>query len=173
MLHELLASRRSIRKFQDREVEKEKIDVILESVLRSPSSRGRRPWELIVVTDRGTLRELSQCRESGSLFLAGAPLGIVVTADLEATDMWVEDSSIVAVISQLMAQSLGLCSCWIQVNGRDHTKDETAGDYVKNILGIPDRIGVECIIAIGYPAEDKKPYEREELPYNKIHYNRF
>lgn len=46
--YSLLKSRRSIRGFQNKRVEKEKIDVILKSALLSPSSRSRRPWEFIV-----------------------------------------------------------------------------------------------------------------------------
>ena len=81
MFYELLRARRSIRKFKNREVEKKKIDAILKSALLSPSSRARRPWEFIAVTDTELLKTLSGCRERGSQFLAGAPLGIVVLAD--------------------------------------------------------------------------------------------
>ncbi|HEX9058905.1 MAG TPA: nitroreductase family protein, partial [Clostridia bacterium] len=78
MLYELLKSRRSIRKFEDREIEKEKADFIIKSALLSPSSRGIRPWEFIVVNDKETIKKLSQCKEHGSSFLSGAPLAIVV-----------------------------------------------------------------------------------------------
>ncbi|RMG75366.1 MAG: NAD(P)H-dependent dehydrogenase/reductase, partial [Nitrospirae bacterium] len=52
MFIELLRKRRSIRRYQDREVEREKIELILEAALRSPSSRSLNPWEFVVVTDR-------------------------------------------------------------------------------------------------------------------------
>ncbi|MDP4182955.1 MAG: nitroreductase family protein, partial [Bacillota bacterium] len=120
---ELLKSRRSIRKFQNKQIEKDKIDTILKSALLSPSSRGRRPWEFIAVTDKDILQKLSNCRQRSSSFLAGAPLGIVVIADHEACDVWTEDSSIAAIIIQLTAQSLGLGSCWIQVRERFHNDD--------------------------------------------------
>jgi len=173
MFYDLLKSRRSIRKFENREVEKDKIDTILKSAALSPSARGRRPWEFIAVTDKDTLQKLSQCREGGSQFLAGAPLGIVVAANSEDGDIWIEDASIAAVIMQLAAHSLGLGSCWIQVRGRMHPDGREAGDYVKEVLGIPSKYSVECIIAIGYPAESKKPYEESDLPQGKVHFNRF
>ncbi|WHH61095.1 nitroreductase family protein [Petroclostridium sp. X23] len=173
MLYELLKGRRSIRKFQDKEVEKDKIDTILKSALLSPSSRARKPWEFIAVTDKELLRKLSQCREHGSVFLAGAPLGIVVIADSEKCDVWIEDSSIASIIIQLSAQSLDLGSCWIQVRERPHSENEKAEDYIKQVLGIPERYSVECIVAVGYPAEDKKGYDENELPYEKLHFNKY
>ena len=173
MFYELLKSRRSIRKFQNKEVEKGKVDLILRGALLSPSSRARRPWEFIAVTDGELLKQLSGCRQLASGFLAGAPLGIVVIADPGACDVWVEDASIASTIIQLSAQSLGLFSCWIQVRERFHSETVKAGDYIKGILGIPEKYSVECMIAIGYAAEEKQAYNEAELPYAKIHVNKF
>ena len=170
MIYELLKNRRSIRKYQNKEIEKEKLDIILKSALLSPSSRSRRPWEFVVVTDRDMLRKLSQCREHSSDFLKGAPVGIVIIADPEACDVWIEDSSITAIIIQMAAQSLDLGSCWIQVRERFHNENEKAEDYIKRILNIQEKYKVECIIAMGYPAEDKKPYDVDKLPYDKLHF---
>ena len=83
-------------------------------MLLAPSSRSRRPWEFIVVTDKETLRELSFAGREQQL-LAEAPLGIVIIADKEACDVWVEDCSITAILAQLTAHSMGLGSCWIQI----------------------------------------------------------
>ena len=173
MFYELLKSRRSIRKFQSREVEKEKLDLILKGALLAPSSRARRPWEFIAVTDRDLLKKLSGCRDHGSEFLAGAPLGIIVIADSAACDVWIEDASIASIIMQLSAQSLGLFSCWIQVRERFHSDRIKSEDYIKGILGIPDKFSVECIVAVGYAAEEKRAYGENELLYDKIHFNRF
>ncbi|KPU43390.1 NADPH-flavin oxidoreductase [Oxobacter pfennigii] len=170
---DLLKKRRSIRKFEPKEVEKEKIDTILKAALLAPSSRALRPWEFIAVTDKEVLKELSNFRGNGSKFLADAPLGIVVLADHEICDVWVEDASITASIMQLTAVSLGLGSCWMQTRERVHDENTKAGDYVKKLLGIPDKYSVLCILAIGYPAEDKKPYSDEDLLYGKIHNNKF
>lgn len=173
MFYDLLRARRSIRKFQNKAVEKEKADLILKSALLAPSSRAIRPWEFIAVTDRELLGKLSRCKEQGSGFLAGAPLGIVVIADPEVCDVWVEDASIASIIIQLSAQSLGLSSCWIQVRERFYKGTIKAEDYIKGALGIPGKYGVECIVAIGYPAEEKGAYPDSELLYSKVHLNRF
>lgn len=173
MVIDLLKLRRSIRRFQDKEVEKEKINTILKGALLCPSSKGRRPWEFIAVTDKEVLNKLSLCREHSSHFLSGAPLGIVVIADPQISDVWVEDASIVSITMQLMAQSLGLGSSWIQMRERIHSEDVKAGDYVKQVLGIPEKYSVECIIAIGYPSEEKEKYDEDQLPYEKVHFNKF
>lgn len=173
MFYDLLKSRRSIREFQNSEVEKEKLDIILKSALLSPSSRSRRPWEFIAVTDRELLKKLSGCREHSSEFLAGAPLGIVVITDPEVCDVWIEDASIASIIIQLSAQDLGLGSCWIQVRERFHTGDLKAEEYIKEVLGVPAKYKVECIVAIGYPAEEKRAYREDELLFDKIHYNKY
>ena len=173
MLYELLKSRRSIRKFQDKEVEKDKLDIILKSALLAPSSRSRRPWEFIAVTDKELLKKLSRAREHSSSFIENAPLGIVVIADPEICDVWIEDASIASIIIQLTAQSLGLGSCWIQIRERFHSGDLKAEDYVKDVLGIPSKYSVECMIAVGYPAETKRAYSEDDLMYEKLHYDKY
>ena len=142
-MYDMLKTRRSIRKFQDREVEKEKIDIILKSALLSPSSRSRRPWEFIAVTDKSLLDELSRCREHSSAFLKGAPLGIVIVADPKLCDVWIEDTSIAATIIQLSAHSQGLGSCWIQVRDRHGADNIKATDYIgdfRHTLSIYSRV---------------------------------
>lgn len=173
MLFHTIKSRRSIRRFKNQAVEKEKLDILLKSALLSPSSRAIRPWQFIAVTDLELLKQLSLCREPGPKFLADAPLAIVVIADRALSDVWVEDASIAAAFIQLTAQDLGLGSCWIQVRERFHTEQEKAEEFISKILEIPEQYSVECILAIGYPAEDKKPYKESELQYQKIHYNKF
>ena len=69
---DIIKTRRSIRKFEDREVEKDKLKAILQGALTAPSSRGKRPWNLIAVTEKEQFNQLSQCREVGSSFLADA-----------------------------------------------------------------------------------------------------
>lgn len=173
MFLELLKQRRSIRKYEDRPVEQDKLDKILKAALLSPSSRGLKPWEFIVVTDKDLLKKLSKCKEHSAQFLENAPLGIVVIADPEKCDVWVEDASIASIIIQITAQSLGLGSCWIQIRKRMAPDNRKAEDYVKELLGIPEHYSVESIIAIGYPAEEKKPYSEDQLLYDKIHLNKY
>lgn len=165
----MLRSRRSIRRFKNWEVEKEKIDMLAEAVLRSPSSRGLNPWEFIVVKDKELLDKLSHSKEHGSLFLNEAPLAFVVIADPDRCDVWVEDCSVASIIIHLTAHSLGLGSCWVQIRERMFNQEETAEDYIKETLDIPAKYKVEAIIGIGYPDEEKPGHSIESLPFDKLH----
>ena len=101
--------RRSGKKFLTNEVEKEKNRRDIKKVfLMSPSSRSRKPWEFIVVTDRQMLLKLCKVRQNSSMFLVGAPLGIVVIADKESSDIWIEDATIAAIIAQMSVHAQGL-----------------------------------------------------------------
>jgi len=170
---DILRNRRSIRKYKDKKVEQEKIDILNEAVLRSPSSRGKNPWEFIIVQDKEKLQKLSKAKNHGTSFFASAPLAYVVCADTAKTDVWVEDCSIASIILQLTAESLGLKSCWAQIRKRPHDDNITANDYIKKLLSIPDNYEILSVIAIGYPDEEKQPHSKEELQYEKIHIENF
>jgi nitroreductase len=165
---EILRERRSIRRYEDREIEPEKIELIKEAALRSPSSRGINPWRFLFVTDRATLAQLSRAKESGSSFLKGASLCVVVCAAQGESDVWVEDCSIAAIILQLAGCSLGLGSCWIQIRKRMHSHNISSEDYIKRVLGLPENLSVLSMIAFGYPDGGKEPVPKEKLEYEKI-----
>ncbi|HZK01241.1 MAG TPA: nitroreductase family protein [Anaerovoracaceae bacterium] len=169
----LLMKRRSIRKYKEKPIEKKTLDKILQGALTSPSSKSRRPWELVVIEDKGGLEKLGDSRGSHSRPISNAPLAIVVAADPRKSDVYVEDCSIIALAIQLMAESEGLGSCWIQVRNRTTPWDESVEDYIKGILDIPGDYIVECVIALGYSDETKKSHNIVDLPYNKIHYDKF
>ena len=169
MFLSLIQKRRSIRRYLPWPVEKEKIDVLIEAALRAPSSRGFNPWEFIFVTQRDVLKMLSVTKEHGSSFLRNATLGIVVCADTEKSDVWVEDASIASIFIQLAAESIELGSCWIQIRERIHDNEKTAQEYICEILNIPSRLKVESIIAVGYPEKRKSPHAKEDLQYDKIY----
>ncbi len=170
MFIELLRNRRSIRKFKDQPVEQKKIDTLIEAVLRSPSSRGLTPWNFVVVANDEKIKELSRAKSHGSSFLAGAPLAIAVCADPEKSDVWVEDTSIAALILHLEAADLGLGSCWIQVRNRAHNEQISAESYVIEALGLNPAVAVEAIIAIGYSDEEKEGRPADSLLFDRVSY---
>ena len=173
MFIDLLRSRRSVRKFLKKPVEQEKIDLLIEAALRSPSSRGFNPWEFVVVSDPQTIERLSRAKPHGAAFLARAPLAVVVCADPEKSDVWVEDASIATLILHLAATDLGLGSCWIQLRKRDFDDARTAGQYAAEILGLPDGLTVSAIMAIGYADQHPAPHPREALPKDKVSFEHY
>ena len=173
MFIDLIRQRRSIRRYTSDVIETEKVELLEEAALRSPSSRGFNPWQFVFVTDPEMLGLLSKAKPHGSSFLKSAPLGIVVCADQEKSDVWVEDASIATIFIQLAAESLGLGSCWIQIRKRQHDNTQTAEAYIAELLNIPSNLKIESMIAIGYPAEKKNPHGKDSLQNEKIHINRF
>lgn len=173
MFHSLLENRRSIRKFENKPVEAEKIDMLVEAALRSPSSRGFNPWEFVVVTDPELVSKLAKSKAAGSSWMGNAPLAIVVCGDPEKSDVWVEDTSIATTIIHLAAASLGLGSCWIQIRKRAHNDSKSAEAYIQELLNIPSRLNILSMIAIGYPDEEKAGHPKSDLFYDKVSYNEY
>lgn len=169
----LLRKRRSIRQYAGQPIEAGKIDALIEAAVRTPTSRGRNPWEFIFVTDPELLKQLATAKEHGSAFLAGAPLAVVVAADTTKSDVWTEDCSIAAMVMQLAAEELGLGSCWTQIRLRAHNADRSADTFLKELLGLPATHAVECIVGIGYPAERKTGHTTESLPFGQVHRDRY
>jgi nitroreductase len=173
MFMKLLEKRRSIRKFTDQAIEPEKIKILSEAALRSPSGRGTNPWEFIVVDDREMLANLSKAKQSGAALLKGAALGIVICADQTKSDTLIEDASIAAIIIQLAAESLGLGSCWVQMRNRMHADGRPASEHIARLLNIPANYMVQCVIALGYPAETKAPHPETSLDFGKVYKGHF
>ena len=170
---ELVRKRRSIRSYTKEPVDRHSLELLVETLLRAPSSRNINPWEFVVVDDRELLKKLSAAKTHGSAFLKGSPLGIVVCADSTRSDVWVEDCSIASILVQMTAEYLGLGSCWIQIRQRQHDADTTAEAYIQELLGLPAHIKVESIISIGHPNEKREPLPAAELQHAKVKRNHY
>ncbi len=166
----MLSTRRSIRKYKNVPIEKDKLDTIMKNTLFSPTSKNRRPWEFVVVQDRKKIEAISNVREMGSAFLKDAPCVILVLGDSSASEIWIEDTSIAAFAIQIAAHEQGLGTCWVQIRLREHSEQISAADYLKELFSIPDYMEVACAIGIGYPDEEKTPYELTEQLLAKVHY---
>ncbi|HWI40431.1 MAG TPA: nitroreductase family protein [Verrucomicrobiae bacterium] len=168
---ELVRQRRSIRSYRRDPVDPQTVYLLVETLLRAPTSRNIRPWEFIVVDDRELLAKLSACKEHGSAFLKGAPLAVVVCGDETRSDVWVEDCSIATILLQMTAQSLGLGSCWIQIRRRQHDAATPSEEYIRRLLGLPEQLKVQAIVALGHPSEKREPLPASELQYGKVKRN--
>ncbi|MBN1601020.1 MAG: nitroreductase family protein [Chitinispirillaceae bacterium] len=166
---DLLRTRRSIRKFENTPVEAEKIEILKEALLRSPSSRGRNPWQFIFVQDAAILKRLASAKDHGGEFLDGTPLGVVILGDETVSDVWIEDCSIAAIILQLTAHDLGLGSCWVQIRNRNNKSGETAESVIQKLLGIPPQMRVLAIVGIGKASETKRGIPLMMLKKNAVH----
>ena len=165
---ELCRHRRSIRRYTSQPVEEEKIAYMLRCALMAPSGKRLNPWEFVVVRNTDTIRAMQPCKEYGSGMFETATAAIVVAVDSAKTDTWQADGAITAEHLLLAAQEQGLGACWCQVYGR-----EEAENLIRRLTGIPQNMSVLCVISIGYKDEERKTYDLDKLPYEKIHYEQY
>ncbi len=154
-----IKSRRSIRLYQEKEIEKEKLDKVLEAARLAPSANNRQEWKFIVVKDKDT-RERVANAASGQTFIGQAPIVIVACATESQSIMtcgqprYTVDVSIAMSFMILQAQEVGLGTCWIGAFNESS---------VKGILGIPDDIRVVGITPLGYPSQGTAARPRKEI----------
>jgi nitroreductase len=168
----LITTRRSTRKFTDQQLSGDDVKKILQSALLAPTSKNCKSWEFIAVEDKNLLQQLSVCKNSGSAYLEGCTLAVVVLGNKTITDIWVEDASIAATYMQLHAEDLHIGSCWCHIRNR-LLGESSSEQYVRDLLGIPDHFGVLCIIGFGYKTRENKPADLSNLTWEKVHVGGF
>lgn len=169
----MLLHRRSIRKYSGEKIPEEKLQMIVNAGLLSPTSRNRKPWEFIIVENTETLAELSKARTHGAAMLEQAAAAIVVLGNSEISDVWTEDCSIAMSNMHLMADCLGVGSCWIQGRLREAADGRTTDEYVRELLGVPEKYRLEAVLSLGIPAEAAEPHRKDEIEEKKIHREKF
>jgi len=161
---DVILSRRSIRRYEQRPIPEETLKLILEAGRRAPSAINRQPWHFIVVTEPNLKEKLSQGRYNK--FLKDAAVVIVGCGQYGNTpaDRWVPIDVTIAMENMVIAAwSIGVGSCWV---GAFDEKE------VKELLGIPENMKILALLSMGYPAE--QPPQREKKPLESIvHYNKF
>lgn len=168
-LLEIMRKRRSVRTYTGEPVSEENLEKILKAGLLSASGRAIRPWEFIVVREKAALRKMAAARAMGAKMLEGADCAIVVLGDEEKTDVWTEDCSIAMANMHLMADSLGVGSCWIQGRLREASDGRTTEAYARELLGYPENYRLEAILSLGMPEQHPEARNLEELPMEKVH----
>ena len=175
-LLEIFLNRRSVRKYgeiQDEEKFAQDIEKILQAGLLSPSGHSKYPVELILVRDKIKLEKMSHCRVGVAKMLVGAGAAIVVLADKEKSDTFIEDSCVTMMSMHLMATSLNLGSCWIQIRNRKAEDDRDSEDFVRDIFDFPDNFACQAILSIGTLSAPVKPRSLEKIHVEKIHREKF
>ncbi|MDE6269901.1 MAG: nitroreductase family protein [Muribaculaceae bacterium] len=168
-LHQLFIERHSIRRYTDQPVDADAVRLILQAALLSPSSKSKRPWQFVVVENRETLDRLATCKDFGTKPIATCAFAVTVVVDSNESDCFVEDASIAAAFMQLQATELGLGACWIQVRNRFTADGTPAEDIVRETLGIPEHLTVECIVTVGHKNEERRPVDPDKLLWEKVH----
>ena len=164
-----ILKRTSIRSYENKPVEKEKIEKLLRAGMAAPTAMNKQPWHFVVITDKGQLQKLSEANPYAAM-AAKAPLAIVVCGDMNkaaegnAREFWIQDCSAATENILLAATGMGLGAVW---TGTYPSKERCAD--VAKVLGLPESLIPLNTIVIGYPDADVSPKDKwntENISYN-------
>lgn len=168
-----ILGRRSIRVFESKAVEQEKIEILLECAFAAPSARNIQPCHVIVIDEAPLLKKIGAVNEQTKM-VAGAPLAMAVCVDVAGYEKkhnitdgtWMEDSACVMENIMIAAKSLGLESVWLQAVNRPGREEGISG-----LLGVPEGVKVFALAVLGYGAEAKAPHSGVDKA--RLHRNRW
>jgi len=159
-----ILTRRSIRKYSEKNIPEEYYEMILKAAMHAPSARNRQPWHFIIISDRQILKKLAEVSPSWKM-LEEAANAIVVCGDLELEDaesFIIQDCSAATQNILLAAHELGLGSVWLGVHPREDRLEP-----LRKILKIPGHILPVSMVSIGKPDEYREQPDRYNI--ERIH----
>lgn len=162
----IILKRRSIRKYEVKEVPMESINKLLQAAMNAPSASNQQPWHFVVIRDKALLLELSQIH-SGLSNLKESPLAILVCGEPDATTLkyyWEQDCSAATENMLIAATALGLGAVWHGIKPEESRDSE----IFRKTLNIPRHIKPFSVITVGYPAENIESSDR--FNEKRVHY---
>lgn len=154
---ENIKTRRSVRKFSDRQISDDDMDLIIEAGRWAPSGANAQPWKFIVVRDRAVIKSIADvCYYSifKSRHVGEANVVVVILGNPAAgSATYLQDCTIAGTNMTLMAHALGIGSCWIGA-----FEDDT----IRRILAIPEQLKIIALISFGYAAREPRVTPRLE-----------
>jgi len=163
-------SRRSVRKFENKEIPAGMFTDLLEAAMAAPSAVAKDPWHFLLVRDRNTLDKIVKILPNGQM-LRQAPAAVVVCGDINKANCnevsyMLQDLSAAVENILLAATALGLGSCWLGMHPRP---DRVAG--IRSLFSLPENIIPMCGIALGWPAENPEP--RTRFNPERVHFEKW
>ena len=158
-------NRVSIRKYEDKVVDKDKIEKILRAAMAAPSAGNQQPWEFYVVTDKDKIKALSECSPYAGC-AAGAPVVLVPcyrTEGLMFPEFDKIDLAIATENALLEITSQGLGGVWLAV-----APIQDRVDNVAKVLETPENLVPFALVPFGYPAENRDQQDRYDE--SRIHF---
>lgn len=154
----------SVRRYQDRPVEKEKTAAILRAAMQAPSAANQQPWEFYVVTDKEKLTALAETSPYAKM-TANAPMAIVAAyrKDCMLPQYAEIDLSIAMENLWLETDAQGLGGVWLGI-----APIEERMRAVEKVLDMPETLRAFAVFPYGYPAEERAQQDR--FDESRIHY---
>lgn len=171
---ELINRRQSVRKYQDKTVEQEKLQQIIEAVHIAPSACNSQPWKLIIVDEPELKDKVAKATFSKTIafnkFAVEAPIIAILVIEkakliaqiggsIKNKEYPQFDIGIAAEHFCLQAAELGLGTCMI--GWFDEKK-------IQQLLNIPKKRKIGLVITLGYQPEDYKQRKKIRKPVNEI-----
>lgn len=164
-----IATRTSVRDYEARPVEKEKIEKMLRAAMAAPTAMNKQPWHFVVVDQRNVLDALAGTNPYAKM-LKKAPLAIVVCGNTDkmieggGRDFWIQDASAATENLLLAAHAMGLGAVW---TGAYPSEERCIS--ISKVLSLSDNLVPLNMIVVGYPAEHPQPkqkFKEENVSYN-------
>lgn len=154
----------SVRKYEQRAVEPEKIEKMLKAAMAAPSACNQQPWEFYVVTDKELIGQLSEASPYAKC-AKEAPVVFVPCFRSEgiAPEYFNIDMSAAVENLLLEADTLGLGAVWMGIS-----PDEGRMEAARKVLDIPTNLNAFALVSCGYPAEEREQENRYEE--SRVHY---
>jgi len=166
---DVIFKRRSIRVYQEKEVSRDTLKLLLQAAMAAPSAKNSRPWEFIAITEKKIMDKFRTGLKYGDY---NAPAAIAVLANLKIAQsdssirFWIQDCSAAVENILIAAAGLGLGTVWIG----SYPKEDVI-KIEQEILGIPESIYPLAIIYVGYPGEEKPA--RTQYEESRVHWQRY
>lgn len=170
--YKAITTRRSVRRFLDKDVPDGIIRRILTAGMSGPSAVNARPWAFLVVKDKHTLQKMADANGSAAEPLRRANFAILVCGDSgrffeRAPDFWNIDASIAAQNMILAAHDMGVGSVWL---GTYPVEEKSRAQA--ELFGLPEGVIPHSIVAFGYPEEGEFP-ERDLYEEDRVHFEKW
>jgi nitroreductase len=168
-LLDAIFTRRSVRRFDSKEVSAQDIEVMLQAAMSAPSAHNEQPWQFLVITERELLDQISKVHPYAKMCLE-TPLAIIPCIDLSSHEnsdgFWVQDMSAATQNILLTARSLGLGAVWLGVY-----PNEKIVRAIKKLFQLPEKVMPLNIIPIGHTDVVQSKVDRFDA--KKVHYNKW
>jgi len=161
---EAIMTRRSIRKYTEKQVSDDQIHRMLTAAMAAPTAANQQAWEFIVITDRQILDTIPEVHPYSRMLLE-APAAVLVCGNLETETRkgyYPQDCAAATQNILLAAHAMGLGAVWLGVHPRE---ERVTG--IRKLLGIPDHVVPVALVAIGHPAESHPGVDRYDE--KKVH----
>lgn len=168
---QVIMTRTSCRLFQNKEVEQDKIEILLKAAMAAPTALNAQPWHFIVVNDKEILKQMSTASPHTG-FLESAPMAIVLCGDMTKKANAIEgrywEHDVCAATENLLlaAHAIGLGATW---TGSFPIQERLTIDM--KALQLPEDIIPVSIVAVGYPA--MQPQVKDKWNPDNISFNRY